>query len=50
MMAALLDMLGQVYALLDRREEALSTARPACDAIKDGPLRKLLDDRRLCGT
>jgi rhomboid protease GluP len=34
----------------DRREEALSTARPACDAIKDGPLRKLLDERKLCGT
>jgi rhomboid protease GluP len=34
----------------DRREEALSTARPACSAIKDGPMRKLLDDRKLCGT
>jgi rhomboid protease GluP len=39
-----------VAIVKDRREEALSTARPACDAIKDGPLRKLLDDRRLCGT
>ena len=34
----------------DRREEALSTAGPACAAIKDGPMRKLLDDRKLCGT
>ena len=34
----------------DRREEALATARPACAAAKDGPLRKLLDDRKLCGT
>jgi rhomboid protease GluP len=33
----------------DRREEALSTARPACGAVKDGPMRKLLDDRKLCG-
>jgi rhomboid protease GluP len=31
-------------------EEALSTARPACAAVKDGPMRKLLDDRKLCGT
>ncbi|WGS18349.1 MULTISPECIES: rhomboid family intramembrane serine protease [unclassified Bradyrhizobium] len=34
----------------DRHEEALQTARPACDAIKDGPMRRLLDDRKLCGT
>ena len=34
----------------DRREEAVSTARPACAALKDGPMRKLLDDRKLCGT
>jgi rhomboid protease GluP len=33
----------------DRREEALRTARPACDALKDGPMRKLLDERKLCG-
>ena len=32
-----------------RHEEALSTARPACVAVKDGPMRKMLDDRRLCG-
>ena len=31
-------------------EEALSTARPACAAVRDGPMRKLLDDRKLCGT
>jgi rhomboid protease GluP len=34
----------------NRREEALSTARPACAVVKDGPMRKLLDDRKLCGT
>jgi rhomboid protease GluP len=34
----------------DRPEEARSTARPACAALKDGPMRKLLDDRKLCGT
>ena len=34
----------------DRHEEALQTARPACDAFRDGPMRKLLDDQRLCGT
>ena len=34
----------------DRREEALSTASPACAVLKDGPMRKLLDDRKLCGT
>jgi rhomboid protease GluP len=39
-----------VAIVKDRREEALSTASPACDAIKDGPMRKLLDDRKLCGT
>jgi hypothetical protein len=32
----------------DRREEALSIARPACAAVNDGPMRKLLDDRKLC--
>jgi rhomboid protease GluP len=39
-----------VAIVKDRREEALSNAGPACAAIKDGPMRKLLDDRRLCGT
>ena len=34
----------------DRPEQARSTARPACAALKDGPMRKLLDDRKLCGT
>jgi rhomboid protease GluP len=34
----------------DRRDEALATARPACDALKDGPMRRLLDERKLCGT
>jgi rhomboid protease GluP len=38
-----------VAIVKDRREEALSSASPACAAIKDGPMRKLLDDRRLCG-
>jgi rhomboid protease GluP len=33
----------------DRRGEAVSIAEPACIAIKDGPLRQLLDDRKLCG-
>jgi rhomboid protease GluP len=32
----------------DRHTEALETARPACAAMKDGPLRRLLDDRKLC--
>lgn len=36
--------------LADRPEEALATARPTCAAIKDGPLRKMLDDRKLCRT
>jgi rhomboid protease GluP len=34
----------------DRRQEALAAARPACDALKDGPMRRLLDERNLCGT
>jgi hypothetical protein len=34
----------------DRPEEALATARPVCAAVHDGPMRKLLDDRKLCGT
>jgi len=33
----------------DRPEEARSIARPACAAIKDGPMRKMLDDQKLCG-
>jgi hypothetical protein len=32
------------------REQALSIARPACAAVKDGPMRKPLDDRKLCET
>ena len=32
----------------DRHDEALQTVRPACAAMKDGPMRKLLDDRKLC--
>jgi len=34
----------------DRRDEALAAARPACNALKNGPMRKLLDERKLCGT
>ncbi|MGQ0680750.1 rhomboid family intramembrane serine protease [Bradyrhizobium sp.] len=32
----------------DRHTEALQTARPVCNAFKDGPMRKLLDDKKLC--
>ncbi len=32
----------------DRPQEALVTAQPVCAALKDGPIRKLLDDRKLC--
>lgn len=32
----------------DRPAEALATARPVCAALRDGPMRKMLDDRRLC--
>jgi rhomboid protease GluP len=32
----------------DRPEQAIETARPVCAALKDGPLRKMLDERRLC--
>jgi rhomboid protease GluP len=32
----------------DRPQEALATARPVCAAVKDGPMRKMLDDRNLC--
>jgi rhomboid protease GluP len=31
-------------------DEARSTAQPACAALKDGPMRKLLDEQKLCGT
>jgi hypothetical protein len=31
----------------DRRDEALQIARSAC-AAKDGPLRKALDEKKLC--
>jgi rhomboid protease GluP len=34
----------------DRPEEVLATARPVCAAVHDGPMRKLLEDRKLCGT
>jgi rhomboid protease GluP len=34
----------------DRRDEALATARPACATVTDGPMRKMLDERNLCGT
>jgi rhomboid protease GluP len=47
------DSLRVVLAIAidkDRHDEALQTARPACAAVKDGPMRKLLDDRKLCGT
>ncbi len=32
----------------DRPQEALATARPVCAAVSDGPMRKMLDDRKLC--
>lgn len=32
----------------DRPDEALATARPVCAAVKDGLMRKMLDDRNLC--
>jgi rhomboid protease GluP len=32
----------------DRPQEALATARPVCAEVKDGPMRKMLDDRYLC--
>jgi rhomboid protease GluP len=32
----------------DRPAEALATARPVCAAVKDGPMRRMLDDRNLC--
>jgi rhomboid protease GluP len=33
----------------DRRSEALAIARPVCAAVTNGPMRKMLDDRKLCG-
>jgi rhomboid protease GluP len=32
----------------DHPDEAHQTARPACAAFKEGPMRKLLDDQNLC--
>jgi rhomboid protease GluP len=32
------------------RDEAVTIARPACDSLKDGVLRKLLDAQNLCST
>ena len=32
----------------DRRDEALAEARQPCFAFKDGPMRKMLDERKLC--
>jgi rhomboid protease GluP len=34
----------------DRRSEALAIARPVCAAVPNGPMRKMLDERKLCGT
>jgi rhomboid protease GluP len=34
----------------DHHQEALETARQPCAAVKDGPMRKWLDARKLCGT
>jgi rhomboid protease GluP len=33
----------------DRRSEALAIARPLCTAVASGPMRKMLDERKLCG-
>ncbi|MBR1217188.1 rhomboid family intramembrane serine protease [Bradyrhizobium sp. U87765 SZCCT0131] len=33
-----------------RRGEALTLARPVCDEAHDGPVRRLLDTRHLCGS
>lgn len=53
----LLPQLGNSFRVVlaiaidnDRHDEALQTARPACAAMKEGALRKLLDDRKLCAT
>jgi rhomboid protease GluP len=32
----------------DRPAEALATARPVCASVKEGPMRRMLDDRNLC--
>jgi hypothetical protein len=32
----------------DRPDEARSTIRPACADVKDGPMRKRLNDQKLC--
>jgi len=34
----------------DRRPQALAIARPVCDAVANGAMRAMLDDRKLCGT
>jgi rhomboid protease GluP len=34
----------------DRRSEALAIARPVCAGVTSGPVRKMLDDQKLCGT
>jgi rhomboid protease GluP len=33
----------------DRQSEAQAIARPVCAAVSNGPMRKMLDDRKLCG-
>jgi rhomboid protease GluP len=33
----------------DRRSQALAIARPVCAAVTSGAMRKMLDDRNLCG-
>jgi hypothetical protein len=51
--AQLADGLRVILAIAlnrDHREEALATARQLCAAVTDGPMRKLLDDQKLCGT
>jgi rhomboid protease GluP len=51
--AQLADGLRIILALAlnrDHRDEALATARQLCATVTDGPMRKLLDDQRLCGT
>jgi rhomboid protease GluP len=32
----------------DRPAEALATARPVCAEVRDGPMRRMLDDKNLC--
>jgi rhomboid protease GluP len=51
--AQLADGLRIILAIAlnrDHREEALATARQLCATVTDGPIRKLLDDQKLCGT